>query len=116
MGDQRRYLQIFLNFLSNSLKFTNRNGTITISVKVIQSQYASNSSRQNRNHQRYPQPKTSDKNDDRKLLKLATTNNADKSEKNYWRRDSKRTDLNEKMFLNLQISIIDTGIGISKEA
>ena len=42
------------------------------------------------------------------------SNNPDKSERNYWRRE--KTELNEKMFLSLQISIVDTGIGITKEA
>ena len=34
-GDKRRYMQILLNFLSNSLKFTNKNGQITVSIKII---------------------------------------------------------------------------------
>ena len=34
-GDERRYLQILLNFLSNSLKFTNKNGVVKIGIKVL---------------------------------------------------------------------------------
>ena len=34
-GDQRRFLQIFLNFLSNSLKFTDKGGKITVDIKVL---------------------------------------------------------------------------------
>lgn len=34
-GDQRRYKQIFLNFISNSLKFTNKKGKITVAVKIL---------------------------------------------------------------------------------
>jgi len=34
-GDERRYLQILLNFLSNSLKFTDPEGTVTVSVSIL---------------------------------------------------------------------------------
>ena len=33
-GDERRFLQIILNFLSNALKFSNKNGTISIAVNI----------------------------------------------------------------------------------
>jgi signal transduction histidine kinase len=34
-GDERRYLQILLNFVSNALKFSNEGGTITIRLKLV---------------------------------------------------------------------------------
>ena len=34
-GDKRRYLQILLNFLSNSLKFTNNKGRVTVALKIL---------------------------------------------------------------------------------
>ena len=34
-GDQRRFLQILSNFLSNSLKFTNPGGKITVKLQVL---------------------------------------------------------------------------------
>lgn len=37
-GDKRRYLQIFLNFLSNSLKFTNPEGRVTVALKILNQQ------------------------------------------------------------------------------
>ena len=35
-GDQRRYLQLILNFLSNALKFTPKDGSIQIRVSIIE--------------------------------------------------------------------------------
>ena len=64
-GDERRYLQILMNFLSNALKFTNWNGTVTIEIKVL----------------------------DRQPVQ----------------------DSDSELYLVLQISVIDTGIGISEE-
>jgi len=37
-GDEKRYLQILLNFLSNALKFTKPEGNIKVELKLIDSQ------------------------------------------------------------------------------
>ena len=34
MGDERRYLQILLNFLTNAIKFSNKKGTIKVNLKI----------------------------------------------------------------------------------
>ena len=41
-GDSKRYLQFLLNFLSNALKFTNQNGEIKVSIKVLEHQIITN--------------------------------------------------------------------------
>lgn len=41
-GDDNRYLQILLNFLSNALKFTPQGGNIRIELKLIDTQTKSN--------------------------------------------------------------------------
>ena len=33
-GDERRLLQIILNFLTNAIKFTEREGTVSIDLKI----------------------------------------------------------------------------------
>lgn len=57
-GDERRYLQILLNFLSNSLKFTNRNGCIKVIVKILDHQSISTKAPQKRKPSR-PKKKNS---------------------------------------------------------
>ena len=37
-GDERRFLQILSNFLSNSLKFTNPGGSVTVKLKILDEQ------------------------------------------------------------------------------
>jgi len=41
LGDERRYLQILLNFLSNSIKFTREKGKILVNVKINRLNYES---------------------------------------------------------------------------
>lgn len=36
-GDERRYMQILINFISNSLKFSPRDATIVVALKILQS-------------------------------------------------------------------------------
>ena len=37
-GDKRRYLQILANFISNSLKFTDKGGKVTVSIWILEQQ------------------------------------------------------------------------------
>ena len=37
-GDKRRYIQLLVNFISNSLKFTSRGGKIKVRIKSIDNQ------------------------------------------------------------------------------
>ena len=34
-GDQRRFVQILCNFLSNSIKFTNPEGSVAVKIKIL---------------------------------------------------------------------------------
>jgi len=39
IGDERRYLQVLLNFLSNALKFSQKNGTISVNLRIKSLQF-----------------------------------------------------------------------------
>lgn len=36
LGDERRYIQIIVNFLSNAIKFSSREGTVFINLRIIE--------------------------------------------------------------------------------
>lgn len=44
IGDQRRMIQILLNFVSNSMKFTPQSGVISIHLQLLDEQIAEDNS------------------------------------------------------------------------
>ena len=80
MGDEQRYLQTINNFLSNSLKFTDKKGTVRVLIKVKENRVVGKNYG-NRVSVLMPEP-----------LKVG-----------------------EERDLNIEISVIDTGPGISEE-
>ena len=104
-GDQRRYLQILLNFISNSLKFTNKDGQIRVSLRILDNQPINNSPKKSLdNINAYGTPKKN----------LSETKlNSEYQFKDYFNQAvSNNSDMH---FINLEISVTDTGVGISEE-
>lgn len=100
-SDRRRLLQIFLNFLSNSLKFTRPNGYIKMQL-IVQEEQSSSSD---------------DHHDSKDNLDFRV--NSSKSmivqKKNIMSSIIMKQEKNVKKYIKLQIRIEDNGVGISEE-
>lgn len=103
---------MLLNFLSNALKFTNKDGCITVKVDILEDQLVNES--------------LSDKDDIQNLLamdEIKLKNEGYKDLDDYVRKNVKMNHKSEKTYdikegqqryLKLKLSVIDTGIGISE--
>ena len=103
---------MLLNFLSNALKFTNKDGCITVKVDILDHQLVNES--------------LSDKDDIQNLLamdEIKLKNEGYKDLDDYVRKNVKMNHKSEKTYdikdgqqryLKLKLSVIDTGIGISE--
>jgi len=134
-GDQRRYLQILLNFLSNSLKFTDPKGTVSISVAVVDHQII----KQRRDATRVKKHKvlgglescmSISKEDYISFERVASIADLQDMLQNHMTKRSSARQLhdsgsfrdtisnlheNDELFIDLEIRVIDTGVGISPE-
>ena len=108
-GDERRYLQILLNFLSNSLKFTNKGGSVTVMINIVSTQIQKDDREK---LSRYVKNNLSPKNlaqDVNRLFRCKQLVIVDKGE------NGKSENIGKEKFIHLQITVRDTGIGIKKE-
>jgi len=87
-GDKRRYMQVLLNFISNSLKFTNENGRVSVSISLMGDQAVQ----------------------DMDMLSQFSEDGSEKFEEG-----SALHTKGREFYVSFNLEVTDTGIGISEE-